>query len=255
MATPRPVNVVLRALQILRALNRQPVSSVDAIHKHTAIPKPTIVRLLQTLEADGLVRRAPQYGAYYLTSEVTALASGYHSEPRIVEASSAICDALTQDLKWPVSVAVHDGDAMIVRYSTIPHSPLSFFHSTINMRLSLVTQALGRAYLAFCGTTEQDALIELLARSSSEPIAGQEPAVRRMLAEVRERGYALRDPRVRPESSTIAVPIHEGARVVATIGLTWFSSALGVEQAVERFLPPLREASSAISRALSATAS
>ena len=255
MSPPRPVNVVLRALQILRALNRQPVSTVDAIHKHTAIPKPTIVRLLQTLEADGLVRRAPQYGAYYLTSEVTALASGYHSEPRIVEASSAICDALTEDLKWPVSVAVHDGDAMIVRYSTIPHSPLSFFHSTINMRLSLVSQALGRAYLAFCSSTEQDALIELLAHSGREPIAGQEPAVRRMLAEVRERGYALRDPRVRPESSTIAVPILEGARVVATIGLTWFSSALDVEQAVARFLPPLREASAGITRTLSATAS
>lgn len=254
MSTQRPVNVVLRALQILRALNRQPVSTVDAIHKHTAIPKPTIVRLLQTLEADGLVRRAPQYGAYHLTSEVTALASGYHSEPRIVEASSAVCEALTQTLKWPVSVAVHDGDAMIVRYSTIPHSPLSFFHSTINMRLSLLTQALGRAFLAFCGPTEQDALIELLARSSSEPIAGQEAEIRRMLAQVREQGYALRDPRVRPESSTIAVPIFEGPRVVATIGLTWFSSALDAPQAVARFLPPLQQASQDISRALATTA-
>jgi IclR family mhp operon transcriptional activator len=254
MPTPRPVNVVLRALQILRALNRQPVSSVDAIHKHTGIPKSTIVRLLQTLEADGLVRRAPQYGAYYLTSEVTALASGYHSEPRIVEASSAQAEALTQELKWPVSVAVHDGDAMIVRYSTIPHSPLSFFHSTINMRLSLVTQALGRAFLAYCGQTEQDALIEMLVRSSGGPIAGQEAAIRHMLAEVRERGYALRDPRVRPESSTIAVPIFEDGRVVATIGLTWFSSALTIDQAVARFLPPLQQASAEISQQLAATA-
>ncbi|HYF21140.1 MAG TPA: DNA-binding transcriptional regulator [Ramlibacter sp.] len=252
MPASRPVNVVLRALQILRALNRQPISTVDALHKHTGIPKPTIVRLLQTLEADGLVRRAPQYGAYYLTSEVTALASGYHSEPRIVEAAGAICDGLTQALKWPVSVAVHDGDAMVVRYSTIPQSPLSFFHSTLNMRLSLVTQALGRAFLAFCGPTEQDALLELLGRSSSEPIAGQEAEIRRMLAQVRERGYALRDPRVRPESSTIAVPILEGERVVATIGLTWFSSALAVEQAVERFLAPLQRAAADISTRLSA---
>jgi IclR family transcriptional regulator, mhp operon transcriptional activator len=256
MPANRPVNVVLRALQILRALNRQPVSTVDAIHKHTAIPKPTIVRLLQTLEADGLVRRAPQYGAYYLTSEVRALASGYHSEPRIVEASSAVCEALTQDLRWPVSVAVHDGDAMVVRYSTIPHSPLSFFHSTINMRISLLTQALGRAYLAFAEPLEQDALIELLAHSSrpEEQIAGGTEAIRAMLAEVRSQGYALRDPRVRPESSTIAVPIFEGPRVVATIGLTWFSSALGVEQAVERFLPPLRQGSTAITQALAALA-
>jgi IclR family mhp operon transcriptional activator len=252
MAAARPVNVVVRALQILRALNRQPVSTLDALHKHTAIPKPTIVRLLQTLEAEGLVRRAPQYGAYYLTSEVTALASGFHSEPRIVQASAAVAEALTQDLKWPVSVAVQDGDAMVVRYSTIPHSPLSFFHSTIGMRLSLVTQALGRAYLAFCGGSEQEALLELLTGSASneERIAAAAPETPAMLAEVRAQGYALRDPRVRPESSTIAVPIFEGSRVVATIGLTWFSSALTVDQAVERFLPPLREASAAVSQAL-----
>jgi IclR family mhp operon transcriptional activator len=157
---------------------------------------------------------------------------------------------LTRELTWPVSVCVHDGDAMIVRYSTIPHSPLSFFHSTINMRLSLVTQALGRAYLAFCDATEQDALIEMLARSS-EGTGDSSPAeIRQMLAEVRERGYALRDPRVRPESGTIAVPILEQQRVVATIGLTWFSSALSVEQAVARFLPPLQRASTEITRAL-----
>jgi IclR family mhp operon transcriptional activator len=59
---------------------------------------------------------------------------------------------------------------------------------------------------------------------------------------------------VRPESSTIAVPIFEGARVVATIGLTWFSSALPVDQAVARFLAPLQQASAEISQALAATA-
>jgi IclR family mhp operon transcriptional activator len=256
MPAARPVNVVVRALKILRALNRQPVSSIDAIHRQTDIPKPTIVRLLQTLEAEGMVKRAPQYGAYYLTSEVTALSSGYHSEPRIVEASSRIADAVTQELKWPVSVAVHDGDAMIVRYSTIPNSPLSFFHSTINMRLSLLSQALGRAYLAFCEPLAQDALIELLAHAdrSEDRLAGGPQDIRRMLGEVRECGYALRDPRVRPESSTIAVPVFEGARVVATIGITWFSSALTVEQAIERFLPPLQQASADISRALDALA-
>jgi IclR family mhp operon transcriptional activator len=152
---------------------------------------------------------------------------------------------------------VNDGDAMVVRYSTIPHSPLSFFHSTINMRLSLLTQALGRAYLAFCEPPEQAALIELLARphGQADETALDEAAIRAMLAEVRERGYALRDPRVRPESSTLAVPVFEPPRVAATLGLTWFSSALTVPQAVERFLPPLRQASAEITAALASLAS
>jgi IclR family mhp operon transcriptional activator len=120
------------------------------------------------------------------------------------------------------------------------------------MRLSLLTQALGRAYLAFCEPAEQAALIELLARSGrgDEDVAGSEAGLRAMLAEVRERGYALRDPRVRPESATIAVPIFEAGRVAATLGLTWFSSALTVDQAVARFLPPLQRASTDITRML-----
>lgn len=256
MPSAPPINVVVRALALLQALNRQPVSTLDVLHRQTGIPKPSIVRLLQTLQATGFVRHAPQYGAYYLTAEVASLASGYHSEPRIVEASSAIADRLTAELKWPVSVAVHDGDAMVVRYSTIPQSPLSFFHSTINMRLSLLTQALGRAYLAFADVQEQQALIELLARTPhpEEREVGDADAIRAMLDETHSRGYALRDPRVRPESSTVAVPIFEGPRVVATIGLTWFSSALTPAQAVERFLPPLQQAAAAIAQALDALA-
>jgi IclR family mhp operon transcriptional activator len=251
---PPPINVVVRTLQLLRALNRQAISTLDTLHKQTGFPKPTLVRLLRTLEAEGLVEQAPQYGAYYLTSGVTELSSGYHSEPRIVQASSCAADALTQEFKWPVSVTVHDGDAMVVRYSTIPSSPLSFFHSVINMRLSLVNQALGRAYLAYCDAQSQESLIAMLTHpdlaQGSDRMAGGAQAIRSMLAEVRERGYALRDPRVRPESATIAVPIMEGATVVASIGLTWFSAALKPAQAVDRFLRPLQQASAQVSRSL-----
>jgi IclR family mhp operon transcriptional activator len=252
MSAARPVNVVVRALHLLRAMNRQPVSTIDTLHKQTGLPKATIVRLVQTLVSEGLVKPAPKYGAYYLTAEVNALASGYHSEPRIVEASAAVADALTRSLKWPVSVAVHDGDAMIVRYSTIPESPLSFFHSTINMRLSLLRQALGRAYLAFCDPLAQQALLELLAHDAAPDVAAEAaaPATQQMLAQVRSQGYALRDPRVRPESSTIAVPIFEAERVVATIGLTWFSSTMSGAQAVERFLPALKQAAADVALAL-----
>ena len=64
MPAARPINVVVRSLQILRALNLQPVSTLDALHKHTAIPKPTIVRILQTLKAEGLVRHEPRRGSF-----------------------------------------------------------------------------------------------------------------------------------------------------------------------------------------------
>lgn len=247
MSSDSPIRVVVRAIELLQALNRQPVSTLDELHRQTGIPKPSISRLLGTLESKGLVEHAPQYGSYHLTAEVATLSNGYHSEPMILEAAAPVADAFTQDQKWPVAIAVYDGDAMVVRYSTIPKSPLSFLHSSINMRLSLVSRALGRAYLAFCHPDEQAIILELLAHSErEEDAAARDPKLPAMLADIRARGYAERDPAVRPVSSTLAVPLFHRHRVIASMGVTWFSSALTAKSAIERYLPLLQEAAADI---------
>ena len=244
-----PIRAVSRAIDLLQALNRQPVSSIDDLHGQTGIPKPTIVRLLRTFVAKGLACHAPKHGAYYLTSQVQSLSVGYHSVPKIVEAAAPLLDAMTSRVKWPTAVAVPDGNAVIIRYSTVPHSPLALLHSSINMRLSLVTRALGRAFLAFCDNDERDFILKALS-TSSEPedaLARNLPAVRRVLSETRARGYATRDPKVRPVSNTIAVPVFENKRVVATVGLTFISSALRPEEAVREHLAQVKDISQEIS--------
>jgi len=249
-----PVQSVLRAIELLQALNRQPVSTIDSLHRQTGIPKPSLVRTLQTLESVGLVIHAPQYGAYQLTSQVATLSCGYHSEPRMVEAARPVAEALTREIKWPVALALPDVDAVVVRYSTIPNSPLALLHSTINMRLSLVSRALGRAYFAFCSPGERDALIEIMRRSDNpeDAPARDAQALRRIVAQIRRQGYALREPGVRPVSGTLAVPVLDGKRVAASLGITWFASTLSNEQAVERYLPRLREAVAQIGARLKA---
>jgi IclR family mhp operon transcriptional activator len=149
-------------------------------------------------------------------------------------------------------VAVPDGNAVFIRYSTVPSSPLALLHSSINMRLSMVTRALGRAFLAFCDSDERDIILTALSVSPEpeDSFARNLPAVRRVLSEVRTRGYATRDPRVRPVSNTIAVPIFENARVVATVGLTYISSALRPEQALKDHLGRVKEISLEISSRL-----
>ncbi len=247
-----PIRSVERAIDVLLALNRNPVCSLDLLHRQTRIPKPTLVRLLETLQSKGLVTHAPQYGAYGLSSGVKTLSAGYHGEPRIVEASAAPADALTRKIKWPLALAVPDYDAVIVRYSTIPNSPLALLHSTINMRLSLVGRAMGRAYLAFCSREERRALLDILQLSPHEEdaLAHDRPAIDRMVRQIRDDGYALREPGIRPISRTLAVPVFEGRRVVATIGLTWIASTFSDEQAVERYLQPLRDLSRQIGERL-----
>lgn len=253
MASFPPVNSVVRALDLLRALNGRPLSTIEDLHAYTKIPKPSIVRLLQTLESEGLVRHARRYGAYSLTSNVLELSSGYHSTPRLIEGSAPLLDDMTRRVKWPMAIAVPSSDCVSICYSTIPLSPLSLLHSSIGMRLSLVSRALGRAYLAFSDPDEQAALISIVKKSPSleDRPAHNEIELRKMIDGVRKRGLATRDPRVRTVSNTLAVPIFEDARIVASLGLTFISSAMSPEEAIDRYRDDLVDLSASITARLS----
>jgi len=254
LASFPPVEAVVRTLTLLESLNRYPVASLAQLHHQTGIPKPSLVRLLQTLEGMGYVRRAPKLGSYQLTSKVRVLASGFHSEPRIVEVVAPLLDALTATVKWPAALVLPDQGAAVIRYSTTPRSPLALLHSTIDMRLSLATRALGRACLAFCGEEEREVLIrESLASGDPESRAALDRrSLDANLELVRRQGYALRDPKVRPVSKTLAIPLFDANRVVGAIGITWFASTMSDEEAIARYLAPLRrvadEAKVALSR-------
>jgi len=252
--TSVPVRSVVRALDLLEALNRQAVSTLDMLHAQTRIPKSTLVRLLQTFEGRGFIRHAPQHGAYLLAEGVRSLSSGYHGEPMVVEAAAPLMDAMTLRVKWPLALALLEDHAMVVRYSTIPLSPLALRHSTINFRLSLVSRAIGRAYLAFCAPEQQQPLLQALRQSAvpEDQPARDEEAVRRLLARIREAGYALRDTQVVPATNTLAVPVFDAHGVAASLGLTFFSSTMRPEQAVERYLPELQALARAIGERLQA---
>jgi len=71
-----------------------------------------------------------------------------------------------------------------------------------------------------------------------------------LLAQIREQGYALRDPTFRAVSGTIAVPVMADRFVAASIGLTWFSSVLSAETVVDRYLSRLQDVSRQISSQL-----
>lgn len=231
-----PVESVLRALSLLRELNRARFSSVKDLHAATGLPKATIVRLLKTLCDAQYVTNDRRQGGYQITSNVKALSCGYHGDPLVVEAARPWAIEFTRRHRWPIAMATFEEDAVVVRLSTIPDSPVSPFHGTINLRLDLLTRALGRAYLAFCPDQERDRLVDasgLREEARRESLA--------MLARVRSAGFALRDPAVEPRSSnTIAVPVMRGDAVLATIGMTYYKSAYPPAQAVATFVPRLR---------------
>ena len=253
MASFPPVRSVQRSLVLLTELNKRRLTTIAELHRHTGLPKPTIVRLLETLIAEGYVASGNRLGGYQVTSQVATLSSGFHGAPMVIEAARPWAIDLTRKLKWPAAISLLDKDAVFVRFSTIPDSPMSPFHATINMRLSLISRAMGRAYLAFCPKEERDLLVRMLPQSSDpEDHPDNLPAVVQSLVQsIRRRGYATRDPSVEPtSSSTVAVPIMSEDRVLATFGLTFFRSAVPPTAIVKKVAQPLREAADQIERSI-----
>lgn len=230
MTSPGSGNVqsVTRALSLLENLNRRAWSSVDQLHKETSLPKPTIVRMLQTLVNSGFVARDRRQNGYRVTRKVQSLSCGFHGDPLVVEAARPWAIALTRDFRWPAGVAILDGSGVAIRFSTISDSAMSPFHATLNMRLSLFSNALGMAYFAFCPEAEQQMLLSMADDRDKALLASREPGwLDWRIKSALELGYAVRDARTEPRNSgTIAVPIMTGDRVAATIGLTYFRRAV-----------------------------
>ena len=249
------IRSIQRCLNVLLELNQQPINTIAQLHARTGLPKPTLVRILKTLEEAGYVENDSRQGGYQVSAMVTSLSSGYHKGPLVVEAGRAWALAITRKHKWPIAIALPDYDSMIVRFSTVPDSPISPFHSTVNRRLQMLTRGLGLAYIAFIEQDEFELLLEVLMKSADpeDGLSHHPDGVRRMLAQIRKAGYATRSSMVEPRNSnTIAVPIiSQQGRVLASLGLTYFKSAFTSErEACDRFVPILQSAAVAISEDL-----
>src|SRR5690606_24469019 len=121
-----PVQAVQRALTLLRAVSRQRVSTISSLFKDTGIPKPTIVRMLETLIIEGYVVRDNRCGGYLVTNRVESLGAGYWGLSRLIEVARPLAVMLTQRIKWPLGLAVVDDDEISIQFWTGTISPLAY---------------------------------------------------------------------------------------------------------------------------------
>jgi IclR family transcriptional regulator, mhp operon transcriptional activator len=240
MSSGSPVESVRRTFALLEELNRQRITSVHHLHTTTGLPKSTIVRLLETLCILGYVTNDPRQGGYQVTSGVRALSAGFHGDPLVVEAARPWAIEFTRQFKLPIGIAVFDQGAMVVRFSTTLDSPMSPFHATVNMKLRMLTRAMGRAYLAFCPDNEREYILRMLTSSDhpEDQVARCPDDVVDIIARVRRNGFAERSPVVDPRSSnTFSVPIMLEGNVLATIGLSYFCSSMPKAKAISEYVP------------------
>jgi IclR family mhp operon transcriptional activator len=116
------VQPIARALQVLCALNERSFATLHDLHASTGLPKPTIHRILATLQSEGYVARDAQRGIYRPKAKVQHLSAGFSEAFELVEIGADILREATKEVRWLLALGTLDGAEVVVRYSTMPFS-------------------------------------------------------------------------------------------------------------------------------------
>ena len=243
------IRSVTRALRLLDAMNERQSCTLAELNAATGLPKPTIFRILATLQHEGYVVSEGRLGQYHVTEKTRRLGAAYGQKSLLVDVGAPLVREVTQQIKWPLALGVLDVDAMVVRYSTMPYSPLAVQATTLGHRLGLLESAMGLTYLAFCDAAQRQILLDLL--HSAAPVENRELLIRSTLALTQQRGYGLRLAKVSGASATVAVPILVPAGIAGVLSMTTFGRSM-TEKTLATFTPVLKQTAQRIAQQVSA---
>jgi IclR family mhp operon transcriptional activator len=240
----RPIRALNRGLAILAELNRLQRAPINTLAAAARLPRTTTFRILETLRLGGYLDRDPSDDCYSPTVRVRALSDGFDDEAMLAHLAKPHLAALCAQIVWPAEIATPAGGAMMLRETTDHQSPLALEQRSAGARIPMLTSAAGRAFLAYSQAPLRDALLELLAHSSSpeDRLARDRAEVDRLLQETRTQGYGMsqRARRVSEETS-LAIPIRVRDRVMATLSVRYAATALPLRAAVEQLLPKMHD--------------
>lgn len=265
MSRSETVRGLERGLQVLDALRANPIASLHELHLATGIPKPSLLRVLNTLIRAGYVARRLADNRYRV-SVLTRNALKGDRHDRIAEAAAPVLHRLCHKVSWPSDLLVPAGDHMMRRESSRSQSPFVVHplseQNTLGQPIGWLLSAVGRAYLAFCPDKERDRIVGRLAKSirPEDRLAREPDKLAKVLAQTRRRGYGTRDPifvgghygshPVDDGMASIAVPLRDGSRVHGSINILWIRSAFTVDAFAARHLGDLQSAATEIVRSL-----
>ena len=218
-----------RGLMVLRTLQDAAALSLADSHRSTSLPKPSLLRVLATLQAHGMVSRSVGDGLYRFRSSGAPRVPQRHQ--RLAEAAGPHLVRLQEKVLWPSDLAVRRGRQMEIIETNRGLSGLQLARDRLGDRVEMSGTAMGRAYLAFCPAPERERLIAELRRHDRGPMGPLDlPRLEAAIRQARTRGYAVRDPqqsgwqrlgRGDDGLDAIAVPILDGNTVPGCLNLLW----------------------------------
>ena len=252
----KEVRGLSRGLLVLQVLNHAPggqMSPVD-VSAVTGLHRTTVRRLLETMAAQGFVRRSTSDDTFRLALGVRTLSEGFTDDEWIAQVATPVMGELLREVGWPTDLCTPAGGAMVIRESTHRFSRFSFHRAMVGTRLPMLYTAAGRAYLAFCPQQEQETILQLLRDEDTElqMLARSPQRLAGLLQQIRADGYATNDREWRrePRFSALALPVRNGDAVLGSLNMIFTARSMSVKEAAAKHLAAMSRAVNQISSAL-----
>lgn len=224
--TARPTNVpaATRTLRVLRFLASQPDPvPLERITRACDLPRSSAYHLLNAMIDEGFVVHLADERRYGLGVAAFEVGSGYARQAPLQRIARRPLAALVDRVRQSAHLAVlHGRDVLYVLEERAPGRPPLV--TDVGVRLPAHLTASGRAILAALPPSQVRALFPdrtaFVDRHGVGP--GSLSALRTLLQETRQHGYAAEDGEVTPGFASVAAPVldHNG-HPVAGVALTW----------------------------------
>ncbi len=248
-----PLRALSRGIGVLRAISQSGPISLSEMVEATGLAHTTVVRIVRTLESDGLVRRIDGSKRYAVTELTLGLSCGFTQDDRLTQQAAEPIRELTRQVGWPIAILTRVGGAMIVRDSTVRETSLTFNVYDAGITLPMFASAAGRVFFAFSTADER---AEMLARAlqggpSTSTHVLEEFRREDVIERIRRDGHVAMssvgsEERVRGNAA-IAVPILIDGSVRGALSLVFFSRAMPLARAIAQLVPPLSETARGLS--------
>jgi IclR family transcriptional regulator, pca regulon regulatory protein len=221
------------------------------LSKATGLSKPTVRRILLTLERLGYAQSVGSHFA--LTPKVLNLGYAYLSSLNLTEASQPLMEALTDQLGESTALAALDGSD-VVYINRVHRHRISSMTLAIGTRLPAYAASSGHVLLADLNARAiNDYFANVVLRALTEKTLITREALIERFALVRARGWDAVDQELEIGRRSAAAPIFDpSGKVVAALSVSCGTTDRSFEKMLDDFLPGLRETAQKIGRALGA---
>lgn len=235
------VEALSRGLEIIRAFHpHKPLRTVSDLSAELNLARPTVHRILQTLEQLGYVIQTD--GGYYLSAKVLELGVTYIATRGFYGAARPHLERLANTLDHAVSLAeLIDSDIVVIGRAEVP--TVIAYTAALGQKMPAHATALGRVLLAGLTDDELTDRLAIPSLATLQPVARLDATnARDEIVRVREQGWAMVDQTMSIGFRAIAAPIvnHEG-KTVAAIGIIAHILNVSLERLTDEFVPLLLE--------------